>query len=360
MLNLDTEHTLYLIWKASYFISNRNISARTVDFLVRMATTHEDPNQEKGNVLQHAANSVRGAASSKIIELYYNHTYKDIIFDTLNKVAKDKQFSVRVSILIHVANLMHLDEERTIALFLDLINEGEPEIFKYSFWSVQYLIEYDFDKLMPYLTKAVKIPGIEKNIATVLAVAWIKGKDKSYQLLQAVLKKSQEARSAAVEVAARNLFDEDEQTRIRCGHLYKRFLKETDKEIAHKYSVSFLHLDPVYFAKMLPLLKKYAISNIVKQTPHYFYEYLLNSVRLYPKPIIDLLASWKEYDKPDISEGGHYDSEPVKLIIGAYNSLRESESDRKYARKALKIFDSMLQDERFRSSANKVIEEIES
>lgn len=359
-LNLDREHTLYLVWKASYFIGHKNANEETANYLMRMAKSHPDPDEIRGDALQQSANCVRGAATIRVVELFYNPQFSDLIFNTISEVTNDSQPAVRVSALVHLAYLMNLDREKTLQIFLKLTAVDNEEIYKYSFWSAQYILNYNFDALIPYLSKALNIPDIEKDLAATLAAAWIGGKKQSLELLNLLTKKSKNAIAVVVYVATENLLHEEPEVRERSKILFERFLCEKDDQIAHQYSVGFLHFKPFDFPALLPMLKKYSASNIAKKAPHYFYEYLIKCVHNHPHACIDLIVNWSKYDKPDISKGSYYDDEPIKIVIGAYNVLRDSKKDRNYKRKALKIFDKMLQDERFRSSANKVIEQVES
>ncbi|MGB0165347.1 MAG: hypothetical protein ACPF8V_00705, partial [Luteibaculum sp.] len=79
--------------------------------------------------------------------------------------------------------LMHLNEQKTLEVFLKLVSTNEPEIIKHSIWSVQYLLNNYFDKLTNYFQRAIKMEPINGTIAVVLGGAWLKEKEGSYQLL---------------------------------------------------------------------------------------------------------------------------------------------------------------------------------
>ncbi len=86
---------------------------------------------------------------------------------------------------------------------------------------------------------------------------------------------------------------------------------------------------------------------------------LLKCCKHHPLVCIDLLKNWDQYERPDISKSGHYDKEPIALIIGCYNAIREELGGDTYIDKAMDIFDQMLQDDRFRTEANVVMEQVE-
>ncbi len=357
LLQLNREQTLYLVWKSDYFIENKIVDNDILQYLIDCSINHEDPESDRTVSLGYGINSVRGAAVIRLIACYYNVAFKDRILTAVDKVVEDKTVSVRIAALSKLAFLNYLDPKVGIKLFIKLTSTDEPEIIKSSFIVIQYFINHDLKKLLPYLRRIAKIPSTHKDLEIVLTVAWMNGKKESYPLLKKLLRNSTVAREGAISVATTNFFEKDVTIAEKCRMLFVQFLNDKNSEIIHQYSVFFLKLEPEQFQSLLPLLKLYSKSVAAKQSPYYYYEFLLKCVKKYPTHCIDLLANWEKYDKPDITQSGHYDSEPIAVVIGAYNALRNTEEGKKYMIKALDIFDNMLMDYRFRSSANKVIED---
>lgn len=358
----DREYTLYFVWVSSYFIEAKILDQDVLEYLMEIAKNHPDPegNTIRNDALNDGANNVRGSAAGRISEVYFNPTFENLVFDALHQIAEDTNLSVRVAIMPRLAMLMHLNEQKTLEVFLKLVSTNEPEIMKHSIWSVQYLLNNNFEKLTDYFQRAIKMESIHGTIAVVLGGAWLKEKEGSYQLLNSLLKISDEAKAKLVDMAVKNLGDKKESVRAKCRQTFLRFLHSTDEKVIQEYSSAFFDLTPEMFLEVYPLLKKYARSNVARKEPHYYFEYLLKCAKKHPVECLELLQHVNTYDKPDISQAGYYDDEPVKVLIGIYNSLSSLETKNpKHLNKTIALFDKMLKTQKFRGAANKVIDKVE-
>jgi uridine kinase len=360
--DFDRDNTRYITWLTDYFIDTHTLDGDIVHYLCEKAVNHTDPENDRvvNGVLMDGINTVRGGAASRIPYLQVPEL-RDLIFETVDKIIHDKSVMVRVAIMPRFALLMNLDEERTLMLFLKATENPSPEIFEQTPWTASYLAHKYFSRLISYFEAARKMESMHDDMAAILGVAWVKGKKYSSRLLSQALKSSIKAKAKMVDLCINFLLDEDDKARQKARSLYVRFLNNVDKDIVHEYSTSFLHLSRSDFQKLLPLLRAYSKSAVAKESPHYFFEYLLECAKRHPKECIDLLASANKYHKPDITEGGYYDDEPLKVLLGAYNALRTSNQlSSAYMKKSMRLFDKMLLDERFRKSAQKALVEVES
>lgn len=358
----DREYTLYFVWVSSYFIEAKILDQDVLEYLIEIAKNHPDPkgNTIRNDALNDGANNVRGSAAGRISEVYFNPAFENLVFDALQQIAEDPNLSVRVAIMPRLAMLMHLNEQKTLEVFLKLVSTNEPEIMKHSIWSVQYLLNNNFDKLTDYFQRAIKMESIYGTISVVLGVAWLKEKEGSYQLLNSLLNISDEAKAKLVDMAVKNLGDKKESVRAKCRQIFLRFLHSTDEKVIQEYSSAFFDLTPEMFLEVYPLLQKYSRSNVARKEPHYYFEYLLKCAKKHPVECLELLQHVNTYDKPDISQTGYYDDEPVKVLIGIYNSLSSLETKNpKHLNKTIALFDKMLKTQKFRGAANKVIDQVE-
>lgn len=358
----DREYMLYFVWVSSYFIETKILDQDILEYLIEIAKNHQDPqdNTIRNDALMDGANNVRGSAAGRVSEVYFNPAFENLVFEALNQIAEDRNLSVRVAIITRLARLMHLNEQKTLEIFLKLVSNNEPEIIKYSIWSVQYLVNNNFDKLNDYFRRTIKMDSMHGTIAVVLGVAWLKEKDGSYQLLNSLLKISDDAKAKLVDMAIKNLGDKKETVRAKCRQIFLRFLNSSNEKVIQEYSSGFLDLIPEMFLKVYPLLQKYARSNVAKKEPHYYFEYLLKCAKKHPVECLELLQHVITYDKPNISQAGYYNEEPVKVLIGIYNSLSSLESKNpKNLNKTIALFDKMLKTQKFRGAAYKVIDQVE-
>lgn len=361
-ITFDREYTLYLVWVSSYFVEAKILDQDVLEYLIEIAKNHPDPegNTIRNNALMDGANNVRGSAAGRISEVYFNRTFENLVFEALNQIAEDPNLSVRVAIMPRLAMLMQLNEQKTLEIFLKLVSSNEPEIMNHSIWSAQYLLNNNFDKLNDYLQRAIKMESIHGSIAVVLGLAWLKEKEGSYQLLNSLLKISDEARAKLVDMAVKNLGDKKESVRVKCRQIFLKFLHSTDEKVIQEYSSAFFDLTPEMFLEVYPLLQKYARSNVARKEPRYYFEYLLKCAKKHPVECLELLQHVNIYEKPDISKAGYSDDEPIKVLIGIYNSLSSLEKKNfKHLNKTISLFDKMLKTQKFRGAANKVIDQVE-
>jgi hypothetical protein len=364
-LRLDSSNTRMLISLISYLINTENCDGEIITFICNTAVKREDPiaNQETEDSIQNGINTVRAAAVSKIPYLFSYVDYNDLIFETVDKVLDDASVGVKATLMPQLYYLMDLDKDRTLKVLLRVAEQNEIEVLKYTLRSAQCLAEYFFEELQPYFKTSLSHEEMHGDSAVILALLWIDDQQQCYGLLNKFLKKSEEARSKMIDIAFRNLLNENPISRKRAKKLFLKFLDSKDEKVIQEYSTAFLHLDDQgedFFIKIYPLLVKYSKSNVVKSSPHYFYEYLLSNAKKYPKECIDLVSRFKDYQKPDISKSGYYDDDPVKILLGAYNSLRSVGESDDYKEKSMRIFDQLLKDDRFRQSANNVTDQVDS
>ncbi len=365
-LHLDSSNTRMLLSLISYLFDTKNCDVEIITFLCNTAVEHEDPmaNEELEDSIQNGINTVRGAAVSKIPYLFSYPAQKDMVFDTIDRVLEDFSVGVKATLMPQLHYLVELDKDRTLKVLLRVTEQNEIEVLKYTLRSAQWLTEDFFKELEPYFNTSLDHEEMHGDSAVILALLWIDNQQQCYGLLKKFLKKSEEARSKMVDIAIHNLLNENPISRKRAKKLFLEFLDSKDEKVIQEYATAFLRIDDQgedIFIKIYPLLVKYSKSNVVKSSPHYFYEYLLSNAKKYPKECIDLVSRFKNYTKPDISKSGYYDDDPVKILLGAYNSLRNvGESDDRYKEKSIRIFDQLLKDDRFRKSANNVTDQIDS
>ncbi|MBN3583381.1 hypothetical protein JYB64_13365 [Algoriphagus aestuarii] len=186
----------------------------------------------------------------------------------------------------------------------------------------------------------------------------VQDKPNSEELLVMLAKDSDIAKSAIISSIVQNMVHSPE-LKAKCKAKLMAFLHSDSDEVAEAYSRAFLHIPQSMFEEILPFLRKYILSSSAQKSPHYFYEYLLKSAKTYPMECIELLRNFRNYDKPDISSSRYYENDPIKVLIGEYNALSVQENSSQL-RNAIKLFDEMLKDPRFRREANKILSQVEA
>jgi len=359
---LDRENTLFTVWASDYLIKNNKIDNDIANYLCNLALKHHDPEKDLDPRSQ-SLNSVRGAACCRIIDMYCQE-FSDLIITTLNKVLdKEINIGVRIGIAINLCLIFKYDKENTLSLFLKLVNTKEIEILKYSVNTARFLSTEYFKELIPFFKNVIEIgdKNLLEDIVRILTISWLNGNEESFNILKSIYIENSNAKAEIINVAIRNIFNEKKEIKQKCYKLFELFLKEPSKDIVAAYSFGFHQLLPEKFQDIYFLLKKFSKSKIAKNTRHEFYSYLLKCLKSKPTECLILVSALIKHEKYNPIQVGHFDDEPVNLVIGIYNELRNSLPENKAKlRKCLNIFDEMLQLYHLRNEANKVMNEVDS
>jgi len=375
---MNEEFTLYMIWITQYFIDNKKVSKPVLDFLIEQALHHPDPQNDEpilplkkldlsdkdkeimNNLFSNGVNSVRGAAVERLPQCYFLKEFESLIFDTLFKVSKDNSLKVKACLLTRLAFMNHLDKEKTLQIFLNTVQHNEPLIFIHALNATRYIGNYKFKPLIPFFNKAVAFKELGKDISVQLAVFWLSGNKESYPILKELLISSEIARSRMPEVAAANIFTETGKIDPKSVELFEMSLNETSEDILDSYRMAFHRFKVVDFKTIFPWLKKYITSNAGARHLQAYYVYLLKCATNHPKECIELLSDRTDYDLRKDRRSGFHNDEPIKVLMAAYNSLDDrQEESHYYIKSAMEIFDKMLESDRLRKPAHKVLDEIE-
>lgn len=344
-----------LIRMTGYLNQNDLIDQDLFDFLCDIALNDPDPAKvlNPNNQIIDSFNNNRGMAVHEIVRCFRYKRFAEKIFSTLFKVANDPMDSVRIASLIDLAVLMNVDKERTLQLFLRLINNSQNvEMYESSIRAVQYLSDYNFEALQSYFREAMKFDKLQKKVSIMLTVSWLKKHTSSYSLLQEAWRISDEAKAAVVDVAVRNYTNSDAEIKSRCYELYCLFLNDDNDKIIKEYNSAFWLMNESDFKAYLDILLAFIKANNPQHDFHYFLEYLLKCCKGNPIECFNLLLKIKNSRTYPLTKNAYYADLPLKITIGAYNSLNEKkELNVPFLNKILDLFDKFLKSDVFKYRA---------
>ena len=357
---LERESLQYSVWLIEYFISNSVIDQDIIDFLTELVRNYKDEEMLNDDPLQDGINRIRGAASLKLVQCYSFPQYKENIFSALESIAKSAAVHTRAAALYQLAYLNHLDTERNRDLFLNLLHDYHPLLLKgplHNLHPLVYLIHADFSKLVDFFTKAITVEESHAMISYALFIAWLHNYEKSKELLDEILSKSQIAKQTIVKAAFESVGNKKFED--KCWEMLNRFLNEDDEEIGKDYEHGFLKIDKIQYSKKLEtFLDKYVNSSIGKYRGYYFYALLLKLAKDIPEKCIEWSLQFEEHEKPDIQKR-MLRNEPLQVIIQSYNAIREYDKSNPILEEAMNAFDKMLTVPEYRGSANDVLRKID-
>lgn len=358
-LDLNSENTLYSVWKIDFFIKHRLMDRDLINYLKDLALHHSSPNKALNDPLFDGPNSVRSAAIMKLMSCYEYKEFEYDIFLTVEKAVNDPQMSVKVAIITNVAFLNYFDKNRAFKIFMQLVNLNEVDLLRYSFNQSQYF-NWEFHKEMDtYFEKIIANRELHKDGALIV-LNWINEKFNDYQYYKKFITASNEAKLCAIKVAEANLFKEDSNINKKSLDILFQFLREKDEKFADAYSGLVLRKFTVAnFPIFYNFLLLYSKGDLFKREPGYLLELLLKCSANYPKESLNILSNLDFSEVPNAATGYFYDKEPVQLVLAIYSKLSmEAEKDNKAIKHCLKLFDEMLKFTHLRQSANQAINTI--
>lgn len=357
----DRQHILTIVRLSNYLIKNKLIDNEILNFLCDQALNFPDPDKsidKEDEPLMVGINSVRGSAIEKVIYCQYNPSFSKVIIETVEKAALDKQTGVKAALVNQLGILLHIDEKKTVEIFLTVMKDAPEELVKVSLQTLAYLVHRDFKALIPNLEKWIYYKSSQGFIAAVLFWSWVKGYKGSKKLFDKIWKLSDKAKARVLREAYEHLFDNKEDAKEKSIFIFKKLLNNTSEDVVHEFDTMFLHLKDYTFTEFKPFVKQYVKSAVARKNPHYFFDYLLKHSNTHPTDCIDLLALYKKYPKPNHSKGPYYSDEPTKIALNCYNTLY-NQGNQPYVKKAIALFDRMLQVDVLRRSANEALVLIE-
>ncbi|MDO8366900.1 MAG: AAA family ATPase [Saprospiraceae bacterium] len=364
---------LQLISLCRYFIRAKIEDDYFLLFLIELVRTHNDPEDstlrvnvrgdEVESIIVSSFNTVRGSVVHLLPYGYYFKQHETLLFETLEQIAEEDILLVRCEMIPGLSCLMHLDAERTLRLFLRLVQDGEEAMMKHSLFPARPLAWHNFEGMERYFEEALKHPNLHHGTGILLSLIWAFDRADSLAWLNRFVAISDEAIAGAIEVAAHNIRDENDQPISRSIEIFGRFLSGFTERIGQAYHVAFKHLKPADFSHLQPTLMQYKDSEIAQKKPGAFYQYLVTCAQEYPAECLNLVENFDQYERPDIRYSGNYSNEPLQVVLNAYNALWGKKvkrtEDKALLKKAMLLFDRMLLDERFYTHADKALELIE-
>ena len=354
--NFNKEYTFYLVWFTEYFIKTKSVDNDIIKFLSDRALNYPEEEMLSEDPLTDGLKSVRGSSVDRLIKCYVFKEFKEDIFIALESIAKEASIPTKACALNQMAYLNHLDKERNLNLFLDFFHDYNRLLLKIHVTNghpFMYLIHVDFKKLLPFIKKCILIAESHVMLTYGLYSAWLQDYDQSEKLFYKLLISSIEAQKKAVEISFELI--EKEKYFNKSLIILNKFLNSTNKEISKAYEHGFHHLPPNKFEDLYEYIKAYISSEVGKHKGYSFLEFIKKSVIYAPKECIEIAQSFLNYEFDYYSR-----SEPIQIILNAYNVLKEYKNKTDLLEYAMNVFDEMLQKQQMRGIAYDVLNKVDN
>ena len=352
------------VWMTSYFIKNKIIINRIVDFLCDIIRNQPDEGPRNEDLHMDGINSIRGAAVDRLIDCYKFKEYEELIFSTLEDIVTTTNVVTRATAIAKLALLSNLNQERNLELYLKLIEDFDTRLLSmplHNLHPLVYLIHTNFEKLIPFFEKAIEIKESHKVISHILLFAWLNDYEQSESLFYRILSESDTAKQTAIKIAFQNI--NTEKSFDKCYALILKFIDETNTDIAVEYEHAFIWLEPELFPKIEKYLFNYVKSKTGTRREYNFYRFLQKCILHYQnkeiaEKCIELALDFNNHVKPDIAERA-LTKEPLQVVIDSYSVIREYSSQIKSLELAMDAFDSMLKIPEYRGNLQEMLNKLD-
>lgn len=164
-----------------------------------------------------AINQARGHAAYMLVECYRYKEYQDEIFKTLEKIASTASVYTRSAILLNMALLNHLDQQRNVVLFKMLLHDYDDKLLAmpiHNYNPLVYFVNYAVDDMLDVFAHAIDKPWCYKEQVIILWLAWVHNNYRNdiKVLLDKMCDKGQEARLSLLSFLTRQDVEIDQES----------------------------------------------------------------------------------------------------------------------------------------------------
>ncbi|MCU0467544.1 MAG: ATP-binding protein [Arcicella sp.] len=333
-------HDLSYVWITTYFINTGAVNDDVVNYLKKMSLlqTVEEKDTDNGNYVD-GINSIQGAAISNLMYCITTDKYQEILFSTLQKIIENAPNSVKCAIMNHLQNLIGLDRQKTLYIFLKLTQNPDLEVFKCAVNVAYWLAREDFDIIKPFYFNCMLFPDDKDFLPKMtesLFWLWLFEESEGYGIMNQYFELNQKCKIEIVKEAGENLFSDNGKYFEKCSNILYRFLEEGSEEFSRAYDSVFRKVDK-NFKELLPFMKQYRNSILTRDKyPDSFYQYLLNFTGEYPSDCLDLIENFEEYQVEEY----YHSSYLFDIILSCHKNFRDDDKLNKI--RAINIFDKAL------------------
>lgn len=144
--------------------------------LVNAKEPEDDGHQKDKDIYNVGLNQARGNAGYKLVQCASREDkYKEVVFDTLERIAETASVYTRAAILLNMAVLNRRDQNRNVILFKKLMHDYNPRLMAmpvHNYNPLVYFVNYAIDDIMTFFYHAVECPECYQEQVIILWLAW--------------------------------------------------------------------------------------------------------------------------------------------------------------------------------------------
>ena len=358
---LDNFQQLSLVWVCRYFSDNKVIDTRVLEFLREVATYGSEASSVPGDDdLTAGINSSRGAAVSGLMDYSFDDSVKSYVLDIIEDIAESSSSPTRACAIFKLQNFIKDNERRTLKLCLRLVDDCSPGVVKVAQYPLQYLVNYDFPAIIPFLEKAMLHESNKATVGVLITKAYCFERKGAKRLVETFCGLGTKQINEAVKTAFKFLYDVSEIKKPSklALKLVGDYVNIEDKNLGETYDRAFYHLKVSILPDLYNFMKKYRTSKVGKFRDDAFYQYLKKCSKDFPEQCIELTKGFENHINEPERHRIHRNV-PLNVIVQSYNSIRDYNSNSASLDEAMNVFDKLLEHSEYRSGAFEVLRDLD-
>lgn len=218
-----------LLFALSDVIKGDNVSEGVVQLLCDTLLDAKEPEEaqhwKEKDIYNVGINQARGHAGYMLVNCARHEKYKEVIFSTIERVAATASVYTRAAVLLNMAALNRLDQNRSVTLFKKLMHDYDPRLMSlpvHNYNPLVYYVNYAVDELMDFFNHAADCPDCYREQVIILWLAW-----------------SHNERDERIKVLLDKMCDSSQEARLSLTHFFGT-LKNSVTDDAISYILHFM------------------------------------------------------------------------------------------------------------------------
>lgn len=357
---------------AIYLIESKIDDDNLVKLLIECALEWSDSRKNESldnkktsidDLISKGLNTCYGTAASAL--LYINQTkYEEIVFTTIKRILYHGPREIKALLLYRFAYLNKINRSRSFELFTEYLSyENDIYITASAIWSLQYMGNHDFSRLVPIFERLTENIMLGENdskwLFSILYFSYLFEKVDADRLVFLLIKTNHYCRIWSVREIFKHYYL-NENTPFKANALLHHLLELEKIDPSENFEIYYENFDH------LKLRDIDCILEVFIKLPHFrlsesLLKYLTAQCNKYPFIAIKIFNQAIERDSLQNLKGNGISNnkEIIKFILGAFNALKGNDPESKIQRRVLlEAFDSILKDFRYRYASERILEEL--
>lgn len=358
----------------SRMIGNKKDEAEFINVLVSAALDFSKGNEDIYYTEEGAETSINGlitkaintdyGAAIKALTRVVDPEFEDLVFETMETVFENGPRESRAAAFFEFAYLLNRNKSRAFKTFSNwLAKEEDLYVIASSIWSFQYMrgkgnfseIKTSYERLL--------LPNLLGHddaymLYMVFYAAYLNNENEADGMLYSILELNNDIWRVALNQVFENYYAIDD-SKVKNNKLLNFLLDKATDDDVEELNWSLAHLDKIKLEDIDPFLRRFLNSRFFRMSDD-FLDYLIMQIVHAPYKAIELFElALKNKHETDDRFAWKTEEKSIKFIVNSYNGLSQNTNEAKMARqKVLLMFDTLLQNYRYRTNSDKILEEL--